>query len=66
MDHRGWYAILLNINGEPSAGVVNLQIIRAVNEDKKEKNPKIKDNWREPHEMNLLRSIQRDVRRDIQ
>jgi hypothetical protein len=35
---------LLNINGEPSAGVVNLQIIRAVNEDKKEKNPKIKDN----------------------
>jgi hypothetical protein len=61
----GWDLKLLDIHGEPGGSVVNLQILTAINEDKKDGKPKIKENWREQHEVDLWRNAQRNVSTDI-
>lgn len=62
----GWDVKLLNIHGEPGASVVNLRILTAMNEDKKDGKPKIKDNWIELHEVDLWRNTHNNLSTDIQ
>lgn len=62
----GWDVKLLNVHDEPGASIVNVQILPPINEDKKDGKPKIKDNWRELHEVDLWRNIRRNLSTDLQ